>query len=127
MIGRLPGICSIKRNRKNKSRKEFWQDPSELGSCQTNLNTDQMIHNKLKCRIRKLHEDIQKKEKILEQISFINSHQIRRPVTNILGLLSVIDNHQKDSTCLESSIDQIKISANELDKLTRQIEKLRNS
>lgn len=74
--------------------------------------------------IQSLLKQVRKKQSIIDEISFINNHNIRRPVTNILRLLHLMDDCQEDLVFLKSIIGKIKTSANELDTLTREIDKL---
>lgn len=41
---------------------------------------------------RKLHEqELEAKNELLQQMAVFNSHQLRRPIANILGLINVVD------------------------------------
>ena len=60
-------------------------------------------------------------ENILEQISFDISHVIRRPVSNMLSLTSMIENDEIDEKMLKEYSGYIKVIAKELDEFTRRL------
>jgi PAS domain S-box-containing protein len=52
----------------------------------------------------------------LREIAWINSHEVRRPLSNILGLVSLIKNSSDDREEMLQLIDLLDISAKELDE-----------
>jgi PAS domain S-box-containing protein len=67
-------------------------------------------------------EQMKLKNKSLVDIAFMNSHHIRKPLANILGIInSIDDNELKDCRDMEQSIKLLRLSANELDKVIKQI------
>ncbi|MDB5190861.1 MAG: sensor histidine kinase [Segetibacter sp.] len=71
---------------------------------------------------RKLYEErIEAQNKKLKEIAFITSHTLRSPLANILGLVNVLDRNNPLSEVNKQVIDNIKISAEELDVVIRNI------
>jgi len=70
---------------------------------------------------RKLQEQkIQEKNQKLTEIAFIQSHEVRRPVANILGLVSLIDKKNLDTTNLEI-VEHLERSTKDLDNVIHKI------
>jgi PAS domain S-box-containing protein len=59
--------------------------------------------------------------KKLENLAFINSHLIRKPLANILGIIYALDTDELNKYELEESINRLKLSADELDMVIRKI------
>lgn len=57
----------------------------------------------------------------VENLAFINSHLIRKPLANILGIIYALDACEQDKCELEESINMLKLSADELDAVIRKI------
>ncbi|MFC0512651.1 PAS domain-containing protein [Mucilaginibacter angelicae] len=57
----------------------------------------------------------------IENLAFINSHLIRKPLANILGIIYALDTCKQDKCELEESINMLKLSADELDTVIRKI------
>ncbi|MDB5148453.1 MAG: putative sensor protein [Mucilaginibacter sp.] len=57
----------------------------------------------------------------VENLAFINSHLIRKPLANILGIIYALDACKQDKCELEESINMLKLSADELDTVIRKI------
>jgi PAS domain S-box-containing protein len=70
---------------------------------------------------RQHEEEIKKQNKKLKDIAFITSHSLRAPLANILGLTEILD--KKNLACKENEdvIDNLKISAQQLDVVIRNI------
>ncbi|MEW7292292.1 hypothetical protein [Aquimarina sp. 2304DJ70-9] len=82
---------------------------------------DSIEYKTLISRICELQKEAKNKQAIIDKIRFINSHEVRKPVVNILGLISIIDSYEKDSTCFKSIITMLKESVDQLDMITRKI------
>lgn len=65
-------------------------------------------------------QDLEQRNRDLEQFSYILSHNVRAPLTTILGMASLIDKemNEEDSTTI---IDGIKASAGQLDEIIRDL------
>lgn len=63
---------------------------------------------------------LEKKDKILQQIIFHQSHIIRHPVTNILGLINILQKMEVDQN-LKNIIDMLLESTNQLDSVIKDI------
>lgn len=63
---------------------------------------------------------LEKKEKILQQIIFHQSHIIRHPLTNILALVNILQKLEVDQN-LKSILDMLIESSNQLDNVIREI------
>lgn len=58
--------------------------------------------------------------KRFETIAWLQSHKVRKPLANILGLISIID-AEKEKSYNQEYLDYLKESAEELDKIIQQI------
>lgn len=73
---------------------------------------------------RKAEEKIRKQNEILKEIAFMESHILRRPVANILGLISLIDialGSNEDWDTIHQYLKYLKQSALETDAVIHQI------
>lgn len=61
--------------------------------------------------------------KALEEMLFITSHQVRKPVANILGLIEIIDTDHADLSAedLKERCQYLKASAHELDNFIKEL------
>jgi PAS domain S-box-containing protein len=62
-------------------------------------------------------QEIYMKNKSLDQIAYINSHMIRKPLANIMGIINSLDDLPCDAEHMGQPIKMLKLSATELDKL----------
>jgi hypothetical protein len=79
--------------------------------------------NKLSLSQKDLEESLSlldKKEKILRQIIFHQSHIIRHPVTNILALISILQKMEIDQN-LKNIVDMLLESTTQLDDVIKEI------
>lgn len=65
---------------------------------------------------------LQEQNKRLRDIAWINSHGIRRPLSNILGLIYLFQRHQDDKEYYNELVLLLQQSAKELDQIVRQVE-----
>lgn len=79
-----------------------------------NVTEDVMVQEKLKSQ-----------NKALRDIAFIQSHEVRRPLANILGVIEVLNNNNTVSN--KDILDHLIQSANELDTQIRSIVQKTNS
>lgn len=63
---------------------------------------------------------IEKRNMVLQQIAFAQSHLVRMPLSNILGLIDIISKSEVDSS-LMNVVEMLKESANQLDNRIREI------
>jgi PAS domain S-box-containing protein len=66
-------------------------------------------------------EQINLKNESLDQIAYINSHIIRKPLANILGIINSLDGLPCDTEHMEQPIKMLKQSATELDTRIKEI------
>lgn len=66
-------------------------------------------------------EVIDAHNKKLEDLAFINSHLIRKPLANILGIIYTLDYSKCDKDEFKEAINMLKLSADELDDVIRKI------
>jgi PAS domain-containing protein len=72
--------------------------------------------------LKKRSQAIENRDKILLEIAWIQSHEVRAPLARIMGLIDLIDNpSDDDKTSQQEIIDHIAQSAKELDVLIRKI------
>lgn len=71
---------------------------------------------------RKLREkQIQEQNETLKQIAFVQSHTLRRPIANILGLINLIKDEDKNTEMFDMYIQYLEKSAKETDEVIHQI------
>ena len=66
--------------------------------------------------VSELLDQIELKNRTIERLQFIQSHEVRRPVANILGLVDIIDTSKLDEET-KYAIQRIGESAEELDQI----------
>jgi len=71
-------------------------------------------------RMRHL-EAIETQNKKLREISWMQSHIIRAPLSRILGLVNIFDNAMPDQSEISQILQYIRVSADELDNVVRAI------
>jgi PAS domain S-box-containing protein len=64
---------------------------------------------------------IEKKNKHLQEIAWIHSHVLRAPLARIMGLVELFKNYKNADMDKRNLLDNILISANELDRIVREI------
>jgi|APHig6443717497_1056834.scaffolds.fasta_scaffold302287_2 signal transduction histidine kinase len=74
----------------------------------------------------KSKEKLVEKNKSLEEYAFITSHNLRRPLANILGLVQLFDEKKSDDDLNKEVIEKLKTSAEELDEVIKQTTKVLN-
>lgn len=70
---------------------------------------------------RSLEHELDLREKNLRQISYLNSHVIRKPVATILGLISIIDKKNLSNPYNQELLDLLEKTTQELDHIIHQI------
>lgn len=77
---------------------------------------------------KKLAQDradaIEKQNKAVKHISWVQSHKVRNHVATILGLTALLNDNQPDDPSNKQALSGIKSAANELDKVIREINNL---
>lgn len=82
----------------------------------------QGINENLEMLVKQRTEELEKKNKALEEYAFINAHKLRSPVASILGLVNLLAKaDQKDDT--KAIREHLKQSADKLDDVVRSIQK----
>ncbi|WDF56670.1 PAS domain S-box protein [Mucilaginibacter sp. KACC 22063] len=71
----------------------------------------------------KLHEqELETKNELLQQVAAFNSHELRRPIANILGLINVMDTLEVDKdNDLQSVLSMIKQNCRQIDELIKSL------
>lgn len=79
---------------------------------------------------KKFIQQLQHQNDVLREIARINSHEIRKPVASILGIIAVIDLEKNDKTLNTELFGMLKESTSELDavlhKIRDKLKQLRN-
>ena len=83
--------------------------------------TDITEQKELQIQEEKLMEDIVQRNKNLEQFSYIISHNLRSPVANILGLISLLQEENIPAETLDYINNSINLSANKLDEVIKDL------
>ena len=89
-------------------------------------DTDGKIQQYLSLRIlindkKKAEEETNKHIKDLEELLFILSHEVRKPVTNLLGIANMFEKYINEPAELRNLIDHIKNNADKLDHFTKKL------
>jgi signal transduction histidine kinase len=71
--------------------------------------------------LRKVEEHMKGHILGLEEMMFITSHKVRKPVANILGLSNLLDDFMQSPARLRKLVDYLKLSAQELDDFTKEL------
>ena len=116
---------------------QYWQSEYRFikydGSLAFIVDRGYIVRNSLKKAIRMvgaMHDNtelkekelrIEKQNKLMSEIAQINSHVIRRPVANILGLINLLDRDGVIGVHNQEIFAHLLISAKELDAVIRQI------
>lgn len=64
--------------------------------------------------------EYEEQQRLLEKIAWIQSHKVRKPLANILGLVDLIDKNSFSEDD-KGIIEMLKMSSNELDDVVREI------
>lgn len=75
-------------------------------------------------KVKERTENLEKAYRRLRDFSFANSHQLRKPVANILGLCELINRNQPNGPDNMKIIEMLKESAIELDQIIHQLNQL---
>lgn len=71
--------------------------------------------------LRKVEKHLKEHIVGLEEMMFITSHKVRKPVVNILGLSSLFEESIESPSLLLKLIEFLKLSAEELDDFTKEL------
>jgi len=64
---------------------------------------------------------IKKQNEQLKEIAWLQSHKVRVPIANMLGLLNVLDTYEGDDRCKAETLCQIRLLTKQLDEVIRDI------
>lgn len=87
-------------------------------------NQNAILEEKVKERTLELEKNIASIEvqnKVLREISWIQSHVVRAPLARMMGAISLLEVKDKTGVSQEEILDIVIISANEIDKTVREI------
>jgi tetratricopeptide (TPR) repeat protein len=79
----------------------------------------QELNKNLEERIAQRTKQLTLQNKQLTEYTFINAHKLRAPVSSILGLINLLDQHKPDEYA--TILTHLKTCGNQLDAITRQI------
>jgi len=97
------------------------QDNEHLGYIFTNKNITE--EKKSEIEREKITNDLLRRNKALEQFTYIISHNLRAPVANLIGLSSLLKSTDTDSEQLEIATG-IDTSANKLDEVIKDLNQI---
>jgi tetratricopeptide (TPR) repeat protein len=84
------------------------------------LNEDlQELNKNLESRIDERTKQLTIQNQRLTEYTFVNAHKLRAPVSSILGLINLVDEHKPDE--LKIILAHLKTCGNQLDVVTREI------
>ena len=81
-----------------------------------------VINENLENLVKERTQEIERKNKVLEEYAFINAHKLRSPVATILGLINLFSKTKLDAEGIEIN-KRLQHTANELDDIVRSITK----
>lgn len=79
------------------------------------------IKENLELLIKERTFELEAKTKKLEKYAYDNAHHVRKPISNILGLLSVIENEKERLSIDPVKLERVKLHAEDLDRITQKI------
>ncbi|WP_462249560.1 hypothetical protein [Ekhidna sp.] len=85
---------------------------------------NETLEIKIKARTKELHDknnELELKNRKLEEYAFINAHLLRAPIAKLLGLIQVIDAKSLDEYGHSSMLESLRSCTTELDTVVRQI------
>lgn len=82
-----------------------------------------VINENLEETVKSRTAELKERNKILEQYAFMNSHRLRSPVCTILGLINLLQMPENKNNEVEL-IEKLKESINDLDSITKEVEKI---
>jgi signal transduction histidine kinase len=97
-------------------RIEIQEKSEELNTLNESLKE---LNGRLEINVKNRTQELEVKNKKLEEYTFINAHRLRAPVASILGLIQLLD--YKNLTETENILKQLKKTATELDDTTKEI------
>lgn len=71
--------------------------------------------------LKKVQNELEKQNAALKEIAWMQSHEVRKPLANIMGLISAIDGDIVDNPELKDILIHIKSESKELDGIIRKI------
>lgn len=71
--------------------------------------------------IKKASNRIENQNKLLREIAFLQSHRVRRPLANILGLINIFNQNDMSDPFNKTILDKMLISTQELDEIIHSI------
>mgnify|MGYP003859984549 CR=1 FL=1 len=81
-----------------------------------NTDLNRSLHEKIKLNANLLRQNAQ-----LKEFSFMNSHHLRRPLSNIMGIINLLDDQEKSKT---ENIRMLKESSDQLDVEIRKMNEI---
>jgi PAS domain S-box-containing protein len=129
------GVFEEKLQRARKSSQSFFRDlfrhKKKNGEIiQVDIQSDNFLFKELPSRIvlatdvTKVHdyiEAIEKQNEKLREISWIQSHVVRAPLSRIMGLVILLKDYEADKNERKEIYDFILASANELDEIVKDV------
>lgn len=79
------------------------------------------VKNNLEALIHERTIELESKHKLLEQYAYDNSHLVRKPLTNIQGLLNVFEIERAHHKIPNDKIDNLRKKLGSLDEITKKI------
>lgn len=121
--------CEITTINYKKNGDEFWINfaltpvADENGRFTHWISIERDVTEKMQMQIQKekMMQDIVQRNKNLEQFSYIISHNLRSPVANILGLISLLKEENITTETIDYINKSISISANKLDNIIKDL------
>lgn len=101
-------------------KEELSHQSEELIVLNDSLNS---LNSLLEEKVEERTQEVIEKNKKIMDYAFMNAHKLRAPLSNILGLVAILDEHKSDPEEKADIIKMVKESSVELDNIVREIQK----
>ena len=75
-------------------------------------------------QMRRLSEDLRRQNRELQQFNYIVSHNLRSPVANIVGLVSLLEKLEKDNDNYQKVLDKIRQTSQGLENVIKDLDEI---
>ncbi|GAC1314559.1 MAG: hypothetical protein NVSMB24_39350 [Mucilaginibacter sp.] len=88
------------------------------------IHTDITIRKAAETELKLLADDLYKRNKELYQFSYVVSHNLRKPVANIMGITSLLESEKNDPHMVEVCTQNLKTSIENLDEVIKDLSQI---
>lgn len=88
------------------------------------IHTDITTRKAAETELKSLADDLHKRNRELYQFSYVVSHNLRKPVANIMGITNLLESEQNDPHMVEVCTQNLKTSIENLDEVIRDLSQI---